>query len=533
MFSSTSGGTKPLRLQTFGQRNKLNSGKMSRKFSDSEIRAYSKNRYEDKLLRQRLEKLKESVSIFHDATARQRQDLVAECKDIKMTSGESRAPAGFVMDTEFDISKRVTRPWAYSVMETTYNAVYRDAVIPLPKQSKHKIRSRSGISRGFASRSSIYSNRAMSSKSYSPSMKSSMTIKSDNTLQKLAPPTINRSVSNPEIVREGHRGNSDIEIKIDGSYANDTRCQETDKVIEDAVTKQSLKSNSVIPVEDTKDQIESASKHAAENPESSGHIESEILTEDIYAGDTHGFTNNVFDVKARKIDTRIITLPPVYKIDSKAYQDAERDRAISRSRSRVSFSNLHESHEDRAPKPKSPTETKKATSDTKSPEHNNEFHHRLEVKEKTEELSEENTSQKKLMTVHTIDPDTLLDVQVRKQDDIFYRGRRLKNYIKPEERYKLDPLVMKRRQNKMDKLAKESSTFLKRVNHENIKVEIAFPRSARKRILTKLVQENNSDRSKTVKDSNEPVIQRKIQYFMNSISEYIHQQQLEREQYFS
>ncbi|XP_060586103.1 uncharacterized protein LOC132741858 [Ruditapes philippinarum] len=489
---------------------------MSRKFSDSEIRAYSKNRYEEKLLRQRLDKLKESAGVFHDATAKQRQDLVAECKDIRMTTGGSETPDGFVLDTTFDISKRVTRPWAYSAMETTYNAAYLDAVIPLPKQ-----RPKSSTSRGVLSRSSMSSNRIMSSKSYSPSLKSARTSRSENVLHKLPPHNINRSVSNPEIHNFQSTGNR-IAIRINGNE-NDSRTEDTNIVTHDSASKTKSDTYSGKNIKDEIDIVVNVDT-VTDNEN--------VLENEIDKGDLITYK----PLEERTVDTRVITLPPMYKIDSKAYQDAERERAINRSRSRVSFSNfvgVHETQDDYRPKSKS-SDTKRSTSETKHAEQ--ERHEKINSEKENksnEESAEENyKSDKTTKTVHTIDPDTIVDAHDRKSEEVLYRGRRLRNYIKPEERYKLDPLVMKRRQNKMDKLAKESVSFLKRVNHENIRVEIAFPRSARKRILTKLVHENNSGQNKTVTDNNEPIIQKKIEYFMNSMSEYIHQQQLEKEQYF-
>ena len=496
---------------------------MSRKFSDSEIRAYSKNRYEEKLLRQRLDKLKESAGVFHDATAKQRQDLVVECKDIRMTTGGSQPPDGFVLDTTFDISKRVSRPWAYSVMETTYNAAYRDAVIPLPKRSRNGTRSRSGTSRGLLSRSSMCSNRIRSSKSYSPSIKSAQTTRSENILHGPPPNNMNRSVSYPEINNFKTKNHS-IVMRINGNE-NPNQTEEANTVNKDTASTITCDDHSS---KNFKDEMDGDTKTTNGN-----HLHVTETVTDIDTGDSVSYK----PLEERNVDTRIITLPPMYKIDSKAYQDAERERAINRSRSRVSFSSfvgIHETKDDYRPKSKS-SDTKRPPSDIRTSEHENK--HEKSDSEKENKLLEEsvadnNSNDKTTKTVHTIDPETLLDANVRKSEEVVYRGKRIRNYIKPEERYKLDPLVMKRRQNKMDKLAKESVSFLKRVNHENIRVEIAFPRSARKRILTKLVNENNSGRSKTVIDSNEPVIRRKIEYFMSSMSEYIHQQQLEREQYF-
>jgi hypothetical protein len=255
------------------------------------------------------------------------------------------------------------------------------------------------------------------------------------------------------------------------------------------------------------------------------------VTETTGAADAHYDKYSYKPLPELRPVTTVISLPPMYKIDSKDYQEAERERTLKRSRSRVSFSNfvgINDMHE----RSKSATNVKHHSPDSRLIEHGNE---RANVAEETETENTVNTNVHNdhiSKTIFTVDPETLHDVRVRHLDEVTYRGRKLKNYIKPEERYKLDPLVMKRRQSKMDKLAKESVSFLKRVNHENIKVEIAFPRSARKRIMTKLVKENNSGKCKTVTDNSGPIIQRKIEEFMHSISDYIHQQQLAKEQFY-
>lgn len=485
---------------------------MSRKFTESEIRAYSKNRYEQKLLRHRLNKLNVSAGIFHETSAKQRQRLVTECKSIRMTTGGSPVPVGFAIDADFDISKRVTRPWAYSVMDTTYNAVYRDAVIPLPKQNRRKCE----VSRGLVSRSSFYSSRVMSSKSHASSMKSH---RSDNIYQHVVPPKINRCASTP-VISDFKKSNLDITTKIGQAHVNDS--DEKAKLIEaepkDAHSDTSPREHYKL----SKGVVQEAGK---ENIGNELEIETEV---DIYKTNDVVNDENVFKITSNEYvpNTRVIILPPMYTIDTKAYQDAERERTISRSRSRVSFSGFVGTNEQHSEQSKYVGHIKPLSPETNISDQENTTSYSAESgHENVADCDNENNG-KQCNSIYTVDPETMHN-KVRQINDVIYRGRRLKNYIKPEERYKLDPLIIKRRQNKMDKLTKESVSFLKRVNHENIRVEIAFPRSARKRILTKLVRENNDNSNKLIWNNNEPVMQKKIEYFMKSISDYISQQQID------
>ena len=487
---------------------------MSRKFSDSEIRAYTKNRHEEKMLRSKLGKLKMDISSFHDTTVKQRQGLVAECKDIRMTSGGSPVPKHVLMDTDFDISKRVQRPWAYSVMETTYNAVYRDAVIPLPKQKRGRPKSMFS-QRGFTPRSLVSS---METKSmFEQSLKGS---------------TPNKLIS------IASASDSVLRVSDDGATHMNRQLSSQSAKVDTTVTAGSRNVNG--DVEHSKsvphivvDLTETALEHNA--------IETHEIPDD---GDTSlrnarersrlsfALNEDDEDLPTYRSIGAPISLPPMYKIDSQSYQDAERARTLQRSRSRVSFSSnpisITEVPNAGTDKVKKVSPEVPANVETHESGKSNEYDHVPE-----QSLRSDRTNSDRNHAMMSLDLESFDESRERKLKEVVFKGKYLKNYIHPEDRYKLDPLIMKRRQNKMDKLAKESVSFLKRVNHENINVEIAFPRSARKRILLKLVEENNSVKGRRVNDENGPLIQKKVDYFMNSISDYIRQQQFEREQTFT
>ena len=84
---------------------------VKRKFSDSEIRAFNKNRHEGRDLKLKLQKLSTECGIYHDVTAKQRSMLQAEKTDISRNSGNSPILENHrkVKRPEFDISKRFQR----------------------------------------------------------------------------------------------------------------------------------------------------------------------------------------------------------------------------------------------------------------------------------------------------------------------------------------------------------------------------------------------------------------------------------------
>ena len=483
------------------------------------------------MLRLKLTKLKEDIGSFHDTSAKQRQNLVEECKEIRMTTGGSPVPKEFQSDDTFDISNRVQRPWAYSVMETTYNKLYKDAVIPVPKKHRRKSesdrfttpRTPSSSRSMFDTRSSLGS-RVLSSKSHDSSGRSFVTSSSDGASKSLEPTL---RVDCPQRQSSSHSSRHDID-KVPVQYTSEAK-HELEYVKSGKQEKRAqfktIPNVSVDYVDDKENTSMVVENTAADKPSSA----------DTRTSSSEVNPRNLF-VKPNDSDRKLfgapISLPPAYKIDSKVYQDAERSRAINRSRSRVSFSGgpqmLSEANVVKEIKQQKPLTPEKQSQNTDKRMRDSPTNTDITTIEKQTAESPSRT----VVNILTLDPETMHDVKLRHIDDVMYKGKKIKNYIRPDERYKIDPIVMQRRQQKMDHLAKESITYLKRVNHENINVDIAFPRSARRRILTRLVKENNSKKSRKVCDDSTVEMRRKIDYFMESVSEYIRKQKLEREQTF-
>ncbi|KAH3736223.1 uncharacterized protein LOC127850731 [Dreissena polymorpha] len=498
---------------------------MSRKFTDSEIRAYSKNRHEEKVLRVKIDKLKDDMGLFHDSSAKQRQNLVDECREIRMTTGGSPVPRYCTTDVEFDLASRIQRPWAYSVMETTYNVAYKDAVIPVPKRRRGRRPASSAFQTPSPRSSSVRTPKSVTSMATNQSKSTRRTASSKSNLfsKKNHLPNISDSTSTGCVAdQQVKRVISPLPLKAEQVGSKDnaeikrvTESEESEGYVKggaDAVQEISIKITQVTPV-------------ICDENEGFDTIDGNKLM------DTFDETinpNNLF-IKAVRPESRMFTAPltlkSAYEINSKDYQEAQRRREISRSRSRVNFSSPVHASKDQSPKEKPVSPERLASASVRVVNEINESNTGLE---KTNNGSSESQRSQKAHLL-TLDPETMQDISVRSIGNITYKGKLLRNYIRPEERYKIDPIVIKRRQNKMDKLAMESVSFLKKVNHENTKVDIAFPRSERKRILIKLVAANNSGKGQKVAGDDGEIIQQKIEYFMASISDYIRKQQLERE----
>ncbi|KAK6169948.1 hypothetical protein SNE40_018464 [Patella caerulea] len=111
----------------------------------------------------------------------------------------------------------------------------------------------------------------------------------------------------------------------------------------------------------------------------------------------------------------------------------------------------------------------------------------------------------------------------RSKDDspyVCYKGRKLFNYIKPQERYKKDPLDLMRREKLVMKLSMTSSESLEESRKSALKAREAFPKAARIRLLNHLIENNANNKSKRPCLDYNAQLQARINGFLNSIDEY-------------
>lgn len=525
---------------------------VNRKFSDSEVRAFTKNRFEDKLLRRKLQRIHDECGFYHDKTAKQRTMLQAESEDTGLTSGDSPVPnIERKFNSEFDISKRFNRLWAYSAMETTYNVKYKEAVIPLPKPKCKTWRSQSeaaltinqtGVRGNMSGRKSSFGEfrpQPVLQRSKSCVIRKRSNTQSECSVDQKNPVFTEEKFEEDKQLSSTER--NDVRLKDCVSEMNSV-CGDIRECRYPIIMSLDNKVDVQDNTGDTADKFE-------RQPADSERLTFESKLEELYS----------LEKRHDLFMPRVITLPKVYKIDMETRKDTSK-KSLIRSRSRVSFS-----------LPTSEEQSKEAEphAGDKSSKYNNSLNGEILITDKKDlpalpgdtavvvnkfeiqsnerlrngqfkdEQSADINSKEVLGKWHTNQrslSEGTISVPVRKNwlndkpeqcRDIYFKGKLLKNYIKPEERYKLDPVIVRRRQLKMDRLANESVTYLARVNHENIRVEIAFPRAARSRMLQKLVKDNNSNKKQKPYDAGAEMLKTKVDAFLKSISNYISKQQFD------
>ena len=529
---------------------------VNRKFTESEVRAYTKNRHEDKVLKKQLEKLNAECGNYHDLAAKQRTILLAENTNICMTSGESPIPNECVNNVDYDLSKRFKRPWAYSVMETTYNAKYRESVLPLPKPTHKRWRSKSeaGIHTGISKQE--FTNRT-SSLDYSRTAAAIQRSKSCLSAIKLE--TQSDTARAPSVYEEN---TLDLDLKeskmlnVNSSHTiaskrtfSDTNLDLTEGRYPVIVTTE----NGIETNENMQSTVDTFQRPYAKRREEEYIKLENFKLEELYT----------LEKKHDLFMPKVISLPKVYEIEMESKKRTMKDLLR---RSRVDFNlpvttaghiELHDGQikndENKADVDVDANIVNNTTDQSVVLTDNKEYNVSVINTNISEETQKEKLMKDRPKTVMSVRESSKAILQKRRMSeqsvsveirnnllsnpaesdreeqcvDIFYKGKRIRNYIKPQERYRLDPVIARRRQMKMDRLAKESVTYLSRVNHENTRVDIAFPRAARARILNQLVKENNSKRNKTPCNLDSVLLKLRVEEFMKSISNYISKQKEE------
>lgn len=117
-----------------------------------------------------------------------------------------------------------------------------------------------------------------------------------------------------------------------------------------------------------------------------------------------------------------------------------------------------------------------------------------------------------------LDLKSLTDVDHR--DYLWFRGKKLHNYVKPQDRYKHDPFKMKKREKLMKKLATETPVFAEDQREQILNVDLTFSKATRARLLKQLVEENSSKRQGSSTNGYEQTLNSKIEHFMKSIEDF-------------
>ena len=438
-------------------------------------------------------------------------------------------------------------------METTYNAKYKDTEIPLPKTKIKRWRSKSAAT--LRNNNVSYQEETMVGKSTTYTI-----VSPELTRSKSCMSNVHVEDSNSGVHRTATENNADESSKQNKENGL--------SVIQEKVESETDFEQNISVYENTYPLIFSGDSNA---PKMSKHFntsksEESLSIHQMEIGKENNFQsfqlNELYNLEKRHdlFMPKLITLPKIYEMEIEASKGAYK-RMLQRSMSRVSFSvptpkgvedqsgteyrrhsitdnsaDQNDNNNDNAViadasyRPKPDVDAVQSNTETLSNSQNLKSDGQIDTGQIENEIDKsllQNRSaiQRSVSVGAEFFPSTLVQVAKSSRcEDVLYKGKWLRNYIRPEERYKLDPVILRRRQLKMDKLAKQSDTYLGRINHENISVDIAFPRTVRNRILQQLIDANSSGKRQIPSNPDEELLAAKIELFLKSVSHYVSNQ---------
>ena len=104
-------------------------------------------------------------------------------------------------------------------------------------------------------------------------------------------------------------------------------------------------------------------------------------------------------------------------------------------------------------------------------------------------------------------------------DCTVFKGFRIRNYVRPQERYRTDPFMSSRRERSKFRLSLENPVCLSG-NRGERKTEMIFPRSSRQKVLQELVERNNQPIQTQDSGVVPPELRAKIDDFFRTIEPY-------------
>lgn len=586
---------------------------MDRHFSESEISAMSRNRVEDKGLRNRLIRLKEEQNFTYDHYAREKKREIEFLKENRKTSGNIRLD---FEDTEVseEMFKSVLlsrRPWSCTPSETTFNVVYREATDPavlkasylIREKGKKIIRRASAKSTPSASRSLAVSRQSTRSEpvfqhnrrnlfSASPqrrTLQSAYHKRKNATKEKME-----TAIDTTPRLRVAHA----VTIVWD----DDDKVTNSKDIVHDPFNVEKLHANT--PNTTAVANHSTIEKHGEDgteipttcaksdhhlNNDENADVTSHVLREDKnHSTESHVLQDNKNQLAENRIqdDIKVIDVVGTESGDSNEttciksnhfvatpnssernekekmleqngnIDDKKHKREKIRKKKRLSIQEPFSSkdREDTVVSteiveipPKEERRASNTIADDSLPPLPN-----TSVQESSEQLTNGNTIQvqdnvngtgestnsskkeetileRQVSHVGSMDIHEVVDFSdvhpahnfVLDDNCILYKGKVIRDYVKPHLRYKHDPFAKKSRERLIRKLTGDVAINIEEENSEPIKVHRNYSKGARKRMLKQLVDENNSPCKDQLNNAENDKLEEKIHLFHESINEFI------------
>lgn len=536
---------------------------MGRRFTESEVLAMTRNRREDKALKERLHRLSEERGLYHDNLKKEKTKISQFCIESQRTSGNSPCPDCQVACEKSDHvtpreMQRHNKPWSVTPSESTFNVLFQQNNFATPESRKFRRRS-SALRKSSESRTEETECTSVSTTGNSEystqqnGQEGSLNI-SDESRVLSSTPVSNKVLISDDVAEDcgqysysfTDRSNKGKTLRISstksgkpdrnmnvsspfqetiqaGSFDNKSKTTDTTKKQNGQNLKKEL--GQLVHGCDAKtndDEKETQKRFDIGNvlEETEDKLKSECVKDKSCEPEI----DKAFKEKALFLDQ-----PPLPVLEEVPNEEAD-EKSEQEYMMVYTIRNDEQNTENRMQE-NGPLTHIGGSSNTFLRSQSSSGDRQIQIVDVA--LENDGSAAITLSHVekqrpHTVAGGELIteDSELKSLPDVdhrnfmWFKGKKLHDYVKPQDRYKHDPFKMKKREKLMKKLATETPVFAEDQREQILNVEMTFSKATRARLLKQLVEENSTKRQTSSRNSYEQSLNSKIGQFMKSIEDF-------------
>lgn len=540
---------------------------MGRRFTESEVLAMTRNRREDKALKERLHRLSEERGLYHDNLKKEKTKISQFCLESQRTSGNSPCPDCQVACEKSDHvtpreMQRHNKPWSVTPSESTFNVLFQQNNFAKPESRKFRRRS-SSLRKSSESQTEETECNSVSTTGNSENstqqngQEGSLNISDENRILSSTPVSNKVLISDDEAGDCGLYSNSSIDRSNQGKSVR-VRSTKSDKP--------DRKMNVSSPFQETI-QAESFDKNSrttdTKKKQNGQNLKKELgqlvhscdstTNDDEKESQKHCDIGNVLEEtgdklksehvedkscepeidKAVKEKSRFLDHTPLPVLEEAPNEEGD-EKSEQEYMMVYTIQNDEQNTQNRMQENGAQTNiggssNKFLRSQSSTGDRQIQI---VDVALETDGSAAITLSHVEKQRPHTVAGGELLieDSELKSLPDVdhrdfmWFKGKKLHDYVKPQDRYKHDPFKMKKREKLMKKLATETPVFAEDQREQILNVEMTFSKATRSRLLKQLVEENSTKRQTSSRNGYEQSLNSKIDQFMKSIEDFCKKQ---------
>lgn len=536
---------------------------MGRRFTESEVLAMTRNRREDKALKERLHRLSEERGLYHDNLKKEKTKISQFCIESQRTSGNSPCPDCQVACEKSDHvtpreMQRHNKPWSVTPSESTFNVLFQQNNFATPESRKFRRRS-SSLRKSSESRTEETECTSVSTTGNSEystqqnGQEGSLNI-SDESRVLSSTPVSNKVLISDDVAGDcgqysysfTDRSNKGKTLRISSTKSGKTdRNMNVSSPFQETIQAESFDNKSKTTDTTKKQNCQNLKKEL-------GQLVHDC---DAKTNDDEKETQKRFDIdnvleetgdklkservkdkscepeidKASKEKALFLDQPPLPVLEEVPNEEAD-EKSEQEYMMVYTIRNDEQNTENRMQENGALTHIG-GSSNTFLRSQSSSGDRQIQIVDVA--LENDGSAAITLSHVekqrpHTVAGGELIteDSELKSQPDVdhrnfmWFKGKKLHDYVKPQDRYKHDPFKMKKREKLMKKLATETPVFAEDQREQILNVEMTFSKATRARLLKQLVEENSTKRQTSSRNSYEQSLNSKIGQFMKSIEDF-------------